>query len=101
MVRLFPLGVSLMPSSSCDSVAVDLNPFVALRRPSCVFVDNSFFVVSDEGGLRQQLGDDLAADVGQSGIPSAELEGQPGVVDSQQVQDGGLNVVHVNPVLDR
>ena len=51
------------------------------------------------GMLPEQLGDDVAADVGQPGIAPAEPEGQLGVVDPQQVQDRGLNVVYVNGVL--
>ncbi len=42
-VHSCPLVVRRFP---WHPVAVNLNALVALRRPSCVFVDNSFFVVS-------------------------------------------------------
>jgi hypothetical protein len=42
--------------------------------------------------------DDVAVDVGQPEIAALEAVGQPLVVEAQQVQDGGLQVVDVDLV---
>ena len=39
-------------------------------------------------------------DVGQAVVAALELEGQPGVVDAQAVEDRGVQVVDVDRVLD-
>ena len=39
-------------------------------------------------------------DVGQAVVPALELVGQPGVVDAQAVQQGGVQIVHMHPVAD-
>ncbi len=46
--------------------------------------------------LPQQRPDQLAADVGQPKVPSLEAIGQPPMIQSQQVQDRGLQVVDVD-----
>ena len=38
--------------------------------------------------------------VGQAAVDAVVAEGQPGVVDAEQVQDGGVEVVAVGGVLD-
>src|SRR5579883_711862 len=49
----------------------------------------------------QDVADDGALYVRQAEIPAAVAVGQPLVVDAEQVQDGGVQVVDVDPVLDR
>lgn len=49
--------------------------------------------------LRQELMRDFPSDIGQPEITSLEPEGQLGVVDAKQVEDGRLQVMNVNPVL--
>ena len=44
---------------------------------------------------------DLAMDIGQSEIPSTVPVGQPLVVQSHQVQDCGMQVVHMDAVVHR
>ena len=41
----------------------------------------------------------FAADVGQAEVAALEAEGEPGVIDAQEVQDGGLEVVDVDAAL--
>ena len=50
--------------------------------------------------LRQNRPHDLAADVGQAEVAAGVAEGQPLVVEAQQVQDRRLQVVDVDGVLD-
>jgi hypothetical protein len=45
------------------------------------------------GGLRHDLGDQVAVDIGQAHVAAIEKIGQAGVVDAQQVQHGGVKVV--------
>ena len=49
---------------------------------------------------RQDVLDHLAGDVGQAVVASLVLEGQPLVVDAQERQDGGVEVVDVDRVGD-
>src|SRR4051812_13890018 len=49
---------------------------------------------------RQQTFHDLAADVGQSEISALESVGQLGVIEAEQVEDRGVKVVDMHPVLD-
>ena len=49
---------------------------------------------------RQQPLDDLAVHVGQAEVAALEAVGQLGVVEAQQVQDRGVQVVDVDLVLD-
>ena len=44
--------------------------------------------------------DDLPVHVGQAEVAALEVVGQPGVVDPQQMQDRGVQVVDVDGVLD-
>ena len=48
----------------------------------------------------QDFADDVAVDVGQAEVAALEAVGQLGVVEAQQVQDRGLQVVDVDAVLD-
>ncbi len=47
-----------------------------------------------------QLRDDLAGDVGQAEVAPLEAVGEPRVVDAEQVEDRGVEVVDVDRVLD-
>src|SRR5581483_12272544 len=49
---------------------------------------------------RQYPGDQLPVHVGQPHVPAAEPEGQPLVVDAEQVQHGRVQVVDLYPVAD-
>src|SRR4030095_9780024 len=49
----------------------------------------------------QQTGDDLAGDVRQADVEALELDGEPQVVDAQQMEDGRVQVVYVDDVFDR
>ena len=44
---------------------------------------------------------DVAVHVGQAHVAAAEAEGQPRVVDAEQVQHRGVQVVDLDLVLDR
>src|SRR5436305_1413201 len=46
------------------------------------------------------LADDVPVDIGQPPVDAVVAEGEPGVVDAEQVQDGGVQVVAVGRVLD-
>jgi hypothetical protein len=48
----------------------------------------------------QNLADDVAVDVGQAVVPALEAEGETGVVESQAVQQGGLQIVDMDFVTD-
>ena len=48
--------------------------------------------------LRQNLSHDPPVHVGQPVVAALELEGQPRVVDAEQVQDRGVQVVDVDRV---
>ncbi len=48
----------------------------------------------------QDLLDHRAMHVGQAMVPALVLEGQPGVVDAQAVQDRGVQVVDVDGISD-
>ncbi len=48
--------------------------------------------------LSQQLLDYLPVNVGETELPALELEGKPGVVESQQMQQSRLYVVNVDAV---
>src|SRR5439155_11503428 len=47
---------------------------------------------------RQHLADDFAVDVRQPEITALRAEGQFGVFEAEQVQNRGVNVMHVTPV---
>ena len=51
------------------------------------------------GLLCQDLANDGAADVGEAQVAAHVAVGEAGVVEAQQVQDGGLQVVHMHGVL--
>ena len=53
--------------------------------------------LSSESG--EDWGDDLAVDVGEAEVAAAVAEGELLVVEAEQVQDGGVEVVHVDLVL--
>src|SRR6516225_8534928 len=44
--------------------------------------------------------DQLAMNVGQAVVPALEPEGQAGVIDPKLVQDGGVEIVDVDRILD-
>ena len=46
-----------------------------------------------DGSSRQNVLDDVPVDIGQSTVDTVVSDGQPFVVDTQQVQDRGVNVV--------
>ena len=50
--------------------------------------------------LRQQLLHHFAVHVGQAEVAALEAVGQPGVVEAQQVQDRGVQVVDVDAIFD-
>ena len=49
----------------------------------------------------QDVANDFAADVSEAKIAALEAIGQPRVVEPEQVQDGGLQVVGMNRLVDR
>src|SRR5262245_62514976 len=49
----------------------------------------------------EELPDDLTADVGEPEVAALEPVGQSGMVESQEVEDGGVQVVDMDRVLDR
>ena len=50
--------------------------------------------------LRQQRFDDFAVDVGEAVVAALEAEGEFGVVEAEEVEDGGVEVVDVDFVFD-
>src|SRR5262245_34418300 len=50
--------------------------------------------------LRQQSLDDLAAHIGQAEVAALEPVGQSRVVETQEMEKGGVEVVDMNPILD-
>ena len=48
----------------------------------------------------QDAPDDLAVDVGQPEVAAGVAIGQPGVIEAQQVEDRGVEVVDVDLVVD-
>src|SRR3954467_3520727 len=50
--------------------------------------------------LCQEFPDDLAADVGEPEVAPLEAVGQPGGVEAEQGEDRGVQVGHVDAVLD-
>src|SRR6266487_158205 len=52
------------------------------------------------GSSRQHFADDFAVDVSQPEITALKAEGEFGVFQAEQVQDRGMNVMHVTPVFD-
>src|SRR4051794_37648209 len=51
--------------------------------------------------LRQDARDDVAVDVGQTEVAAAVVEGQPLMVEAEQMQYRGVPVVNMHRVLDR
>ncbi len=51
-------------------------------------------------GLLEQLGNDFAMHIRQPEVATLEFERQFGVIKSQQVQNGRLQIMHVYPILD-
>src|SRR4051794_16047740 len=58
------------------------------------------FARRGRAGSREQLADHLALDIGQAEVAPLEAIGQLRVLQAEQVQDGRLEVVDVDPVLD-
>src|SRR5262245_43304758 len=56
----------------------------------------TFYFFSRSG---QHFPDDASVDVGEAEVAALKLEGQPLVVDAEEVQDRGLEVVDVNGIL--
>src|SRR4051812_45596209 len=54
--------------------------------------------LSAGGRSGEDLADPPARGVGQALVPAVVGEGQPGVVEPEQVEDGGVEVVDVGPV---
>src|SRR6186713_1291289 len=52
------------------------------------------------GKSSQDVLDDVSGDVGQPEVAAAVAEGEPRVVQAEEVQDGGVQVVDVDAVLD-
>src|SRR5256885_1618234 len=48
----------------------------------------------------QHPADDFPVDISETEVAALEAERQPGVLEAQQVQDGGVDVVDVTTVLD-
>src|SRR5262245_654022 len=48
----------------------------------------------------QEFLDQLPVDVGEAEVAALRAEGELGVVDAEQMEDGGVQVVDVNAVLD-
>ena len=51
--------------------------------------------------LCQQFLDYVAGDIGETELPPLETEREPGVIQSQQMQDGGVDVMDVDRILHR
>src|SRR5260370_5720660 len=51
--------------------------------------------------LCDQIVQNVAGDVGQAEIPAAITLGQLGVLNPEELEDGGVNIVHVDGFLDR
>src|SRR5207249_2153427 len=49
---------------------------------------------------RQDFANDFAGDVGEAEVAAVEAVGETGVVEAEEVQDGGVEVVDVDGVLD-
>src|SRR5438093_1004454 len=47
----------------------------------------------------QHLADDLPVNIGETEVAALEAEGQPGVLEAQQMQEGGVDVVDMTTVL--
>ena len=69
---------------------------------SCDIIHPSYppIPVEYRSELRQQLGNQISVHVGQPEVAALEPVGEPGVVEAQQVQDRGLQVVDVDRVFD-
>ncbi len=52
-----------------------------------------------EGRSGQKVGDGVAVDVGEARFASLETISQLLVVDAEEMQDGGVEVVHVDGIL--
>ena len=50
--------------------------------------------------LREEFGDDLAGDVGEAEVAPLESIGELRMVDAQQVEHGGVEVVDLDRILD-
>ena len=50
--------------------------------------------------LSQDFVDQVAGDVGQAKVSSFMTEGQPGMIESEQMKDGGLKIVHMYRFFD-
>jgi hypothetical protein len=51
-------------------------------------------------GLRQQIGHELSVHIGQPEVATLIAEGEPLVIDAEEMEDRGVEVVHVHGILD-
>ena len=68
------------------------------EKPGARGVAPGLWVLYGQRASRQQVADHVAGDVGEAEVAAAEAIGQPLVVDAEQVQDGGVQVVDVDRV---
>ena len=90
MRKVFPEGQRLVPSAATGYQVA------RLRWPTGdgPAVHPYHVYPSGEEGFHH-----LAVDVGETEVAALEAEGELFVVDAEQMQDGGVQVVHVNLVL--
>ena len=55
---------------------------------------------ASQAGSGQELRNDLTINIGQAIVTPLRPVGQPGVIQPQQMQDGGLEVMNVNRILN-
>ena len=63
------------------------------------FIERSPAVRQTSPPLRQDLVNDLAVDVGEAAIDAAVAEGELGVIEAEEVEDGGVEVVAGGDIL--
>jgi len=56
-------------------------------------------LAGEAGQLRKQVGQNVAMHVGQAALNTIVVIGQPRVVDAQQVQDRGVEIVYIDGLL--
>lgn len=88
-----------------DSPIADISgsPFASASSPRSEWMPAQFEPILDAqflfSKLRQNLGDDLLLfHARQAGVEALEFHAKPFVVDSAQMQDGGVQVVQMNGV---
>ncbi len=70
------------------------------QRTTQVLTVSGYLRMEPAGRSGKDVPDHVSVDVGESEVAALETVGQSFVVDAQQVQEGGLEVVDMNLVLD-